>query len=456
MGAEGNDARVSGAERRVLAAVDAARERLVELTAQLVTFDTTSRSADEPPREEEAMQRFLERRMAALGAVTDLWEPEPTTPEDRFVEAGIRFAGRPQLAARLAGCGDGRSILLNGHIDAVSYEPREKWSGHPLQLRRECSDGAPGRPDGSPRGPRLIGRGAADMKSGIAAICIALEILREENVHLAGDIVFCTVTDEESSAAGSWSAVKHGVRADAGICAEPTGFEAWSACRGGTTATVVIPGRAGHADLPQPDWREGGAVNAIEKQVLVLDAVRRLREEWARRATHRHSLLAPPDMVPTIVQGGDWEVTYPASCAVTAEITYLPVQADPDGGASLVRREVEDFIGDAVKTDSWLAQEGLAWSWAGDVAPAEIPKDHPLVRMALEAAQSRGHAGRVAGLQSWHDAANFTRFGGTPCFSFGPGPCTTAHTVDEWVDEDDLVDFTAALALTIMRWCGVA
>ena len=88
--------------------------------------------------------------------------------------------------------------------------------------------------------------------------------------------------------------------------------------------------------------------------------------------------------------------------------------------------------------------------------PAEIPGDHPLVRLALETAAELGRPGRLGGLNSWHDAATFTLFGDTPTFSFGPRGMNTAHAVNECVSVDELVDYCAIVALTIMRWCGVA
>ena len=74
--------------------------------------------------------------------------------------------------------------------------------------------------------------------------------------------------------------------------------------------TVTVEGRPGHAEMPQPDWREGGAVNAIEKTTVVLEAVRALRERWGERDGD-HPLLAPGELVPTVIQGGEWWVNYP-------------------------------------------------------------------------------------------------------------------------------------------------
>lgn len=431
----------SALEEKVVAATQAAADDVVGLLAELVACDTTSRGGNVPARDEERLQRLLAKRLQALGGEADLWEPEPTGAGDRFVPSGLDFKGRPQLAVRLAGAGGGRSLLLNGHIDAVDVEPRSEWRSDPFTLQQ--SDGL------------LVGRGACDMKGGIAAMVGALEVLRRLDVRLAGDIVVCTVTDEESSGVGGRMAVRHGVSADAGIAAEPTGFDAWVSCRGTVTPTITIPGRAGHAEMPQPHWRAGGAVNAVEKLPLLLAAVRALREDWSTRPDHQHPLLAPGDIVPTVVRGGTWMVTVPASCAVTCDVMYLPSQVDDDQSGKAVEAEVVARIEAAAAADDWLREHPLHWEWDTDVVPAEMPADHPLVATALACAAAVGRSGRPAGLNSWHDAATFTR-AGTPTFSFGPDGIDTAHAVNECVSRRALVDFAGAVALLAIRWCGVA
>lgn len=431
----------SALEERVVQAVRDARAELVGLTAELVALDTTARRPGDQARDEEKLQRLLAARLAALGAEIDLWEPEATGAGDRFLPAGLDFAGRPQLAAVLRGVGGGHSILLNGHIDAVDVEPRDKWTSDPFVLTE--------------RDGYLYGRGSNDMKGGIAGLVVALEALHRQGVRLAGDVVFCTNTDEESSGAGGFRCVQHGVRADAGIAAEATAFDAWVSCRGTVTPTITVAGRAGHAEMPQPDWRQGGAVNAIEKLVPVLNGMSALREEWRARPDHVHPYLAPGDIVPTIVSGGTWMVTIPASCSVTADCTYLPQHVDAEGTGSAVEAEIVSRLTAAVADDPWFAQHPLEFAWSEDVVPAEIPAEHPLVAAALGAAAALGHQGKPSGLNSWHDAATYTR-GGTPTFSFGPPGIETAHAVDERVPVAGLVDFSAAIALTLLRWCGAA
>jgi acetylornithine deacetylase len=207
--------------------------------------------------------------------------------------------------------------------------------------------------------------------------------------------------------------------------------------------------------MPQPDWRDGGAVNAIEKMVPVLSAMGALRAEWKARPDHAHPLLAPGDIVPTVVKGSTWIVTIPASCAVTADITYLPQHVDAEGSGKAVEAEVIDRLTKAVAGDPWFAEHPLVFTWSDDVVPAEMPADHPLVTCALGCAAALGRRGKPAGLDSWHDAATFTR-AGTPTFSFGPDGIETAHAVDERVGVGALVDFSAAIALTLVRWCGVS
>jgi acetylornithine deacetylase len=428
-------------EDKVVEAARASRDEVVGLLAELVACDTTARMPGDPARDEEKLQRLLAARLEGLGARPDLWEPAPTGAGSRSIPAGLDFAGRPQLAAAVPGAGVGRSLLLNGHIDAVDVEPRDQWHSDPFVVAER--DGC------------LYGRGVNDMKGGIACLVVALETLHRLDVRLAGDVLFCAVTDEESSGAGGHMAVAHGVRADAGIAAEATDFDAWVSCRGTVTPTITVAGRAGHAEMTQPGWREGGAVNAIEKLMPLMAGIQALREEWRGRPDHRHPLLAPGDIVPTIVQGGTWIVTYPASCDLTCDITYLPAHVDAEGTGRAVEAEVTDRLTAAVAGDPWFAEHPLRFTWSDDVVPAEMPADHPLVTTALGCARAVGRTGKPAGLDSWHDAATFTA-AGTPTFSFGPDGIGSAHAVDEHLSVDGLLDFTAAIALTAMRWCGVA
>jgi acetylornithine deacetylase len=439
-------------EDRVVSAIEERADELVELACELIRFETTTRGeAGEPAREEAALQEHLAARLASAGVEVELFEPEPGALDrwGRQVPAGLGFAGRPQLLARFGGSDAGSSLLLNGHIDVVSAEPRERWASDPFEP--EVRDG------------RLYGRGACDMKGGVAAMVVAATALAEAGIELPGELIVSTVTDEEWNGAGALALAARGIDADAGIVPEATGFEPWIACRGVLCPTVTVEGRPGHAEMPQPDWREGGAVNAIEKTTVVLEAVRALREHWRERDGD-HPLLAPGELVPTVIQGGEWWVNYPASCTTTVDVTYLPRQGDggngDDGGGwgTGLEREIEAWILEAAVRDPWLAEHPPSFEWGTNLAPAEIPPEHPIVECALAAGRAVGRPGQAAALQGWHDAATFTRFG-TPTISYGPAGLsndgeTMAHAVDEFVPVADLVACAQALAIAALRWCG--
>ncbi len=427
-------------EQDLVAQARGACDRAVELTRELVACDTTARRVGDEPRDEARLQHILASRLRALGAQPDVFEPDPIPEGHPVFPSGLDFQGRPQLAATLPGSGGGRSLLLNGHIDAVEATAAG-WTHSPY--------------DAVVRDGRLYGRGALDMKGGIAALLVACEVLQEAGVNLRGDVVFATDTDEESYGAGSWALVQHGVRADAAIIAEQSSFDAWVACRGTLKPRITIPGRAGHTQIPHPDWRHGGPVNAIEKLPPVLAAIAGLRQGWRGRADLQHALLEPPGIVPTLVKGGTWEVSYPDSCTVSCDVQFLPSQAGADGTGATVRREITEAVEAAVADDEWLQEHPLQWEWGWSSPPAEIAADQPVVTMALQAGADVGRPGRVAGMNSWHDAASFTLYGGTPSISFGPGDVHQAHTVNESIEVEQLRDYVAAMCLLMTRFCGL-
>jgi acetylornithine deacetylase len=440
---------LSDAERRVCDAVEERREELVALASALIGFDTTAREPGDPPRDERALQERLASRLERAGAEIDLWEPDADTLAGKpLVPPGLDFAGRPQLIARRRGSGDGRSLVLNGHIDAVSVEPRGRWTSDPFAA--EVRDG------------RLYGRGACDMKGGIAAMTLATETLADLGVELAGDLVVATNTDEESSGAGGTALVERELRADAAIVTEPTGFDVWVACRGSEYCRVSVPGRPGHAEVRQPGWRDGGAVNAIEKATVVIDAIRSLRAQWESDPELVHPHLSRPSLLPTVVAGGGWAVTYPASCDLTVAVMYLPAQADERGWGADVQARVEEWLARETAADDWLAENPPAVTWLPNgVMPLEIPESEPIVGVVRDATADAGRPGTLGGLDSWYDGATLTHLAGIPAVGFGPpgfdqNGVSVAHMLDEFVPVDGLVACAQALAVAAMRFCGTA
>lgn len=425
----------------VLKTVADAQDELVDLTSSLIAFDTTARNPGDPPRQERELQEYLAGRLSSAGASIDLWEPDPAAIGGRQVPAGLDFDQRPQLAARFAGDGGGRSLLLNGHIDVVSAEPSDLWTSDPFSAT--LRDGM------------LYGRGAADMKGGVACMVFAAELLDRLKVRLRGDLIVNTNTDEESSGSGSLACVAHGLRADGGICPEATRGMLWRACRGSISLKVTVLGRAGHVEARHPHWREGGAVNAIDKAELVLAAVHEFQRRWATDPNQRHAFLAPPTVTTTVIRGGDWYVTVPARCELMINVSYLPVDVDADGYGSTVAAAIEAMILKHCNQDDWLREHPPSFAWGPDLPPFELAAGDPIIDTVAGAARRVGYAPQLGHTDSWFDAGSFVRAGNCPMVGFGPVGHST-HGIDEHIAVDELVRCAGALALAAIEWCGVA
>jgi acetylornithine deacetylase len=255
--------------------------------------------------------------------------------------------------------------------------------------------------------------------------------------------------------------VQHGIHADAGIVTEPTNFHTWVACRGSEYGVIRVPGRPGHAEVRQPGWRQGGAVNAIDKAAVVLAAIDSLRQEWAGRREYDHPHVSPPSLLATMARAGEWAVTYPATCELTIATMFVAAQADERGWGSLVRSEVEAWIvRECAKRDDWLAEHPPAFEWwPNAVMPMDIPESDPIVATMTAATADAGSPGRIGGLDSWYDGATLTQLAGIPSIGYGPpgfdaDGVSVAHMIDEYVPVAGLVACARGLAVAAMRFCG--
>jgi acetylornithine deacetylase len=329
--------------------------------------------------------------------------------------------------------GGGRTLLTCGHVDVVSADPRDAWTTDPF--------------GGERRDGLVFGRGACDMKGGVAAMAFAAIALARLGVRLRGDLLVNTVAEEETTGAGGLVSART-LRADAAIVPEPSALAVWIACRGSLMCTIDVEGRGGHAGLPPAHPDAGGSVSAIDKAVLLLDALRRLNEEWALRPRHPH--LSPAHAVVTAINGGEWMVSYPARSRIEVHIEYLP-------GQSGVEAEVEEWLARAAAADPWLRAHPPVVSWLlGGVPPSEIRDDEPVVAELLGVQRDLGRPARLGGMENWSDAATLVVEAGIPAVNFGPGDIALAHTADEHLPVDELVACAQGIAIAAMRFCGVA
>jgi acetylornithine deacetylase len=427
--------------------IDERTDDLVELTRTLVRFETVSvdlaPESEHRTNDEGALQEFVGGVLTDLGANVDQWEPDVRELRDHpMMPPWHHWDGRPITAATLAGSGGGRSLIVNGHIDVVSPGAPERWTSPPFAA--EIRDG------------RIYGRGAVDMKGGVAAAIFALRALHATGVRLAGDVIVEVVPDEETCAMGTVAAIERGYRADAGLVPEPTKLNLWIATRGLLHGSFRVPGRSAHAEVNQPGWREGGGVNAIEHGLPLLEALAAVSDDWSGRAEKRHPLLGVPRVQPTIVSGGTFIANVPEELVVHLNATYLPGDADATGYGSVPRSEIVAAVEERATADDWLAANPVRWTWATDYPPSEIDPGEPIVTTAVAAARAAGGDGALEGIDTTYDGALLTRLAGVPSPALGPGDLARAHAPDEWIGIDELIAGARAYARALVAWCGTA
>ena len=232
--------------------------------------------------------------------------------------------------ATLPGSGGGPSLLLLGHADVVSAG--EGWTVDPFGADRR--DGA------------IYGRGTADMKGRADRVpsrrsksCVAAD------VRLRGDVLLASVVDEEAGGMGTLAVVDRGYRADGAIIPEPTDLNVAPLCRGIVWGRLTIPGRASHIEMPQPHWRDGGAVDAIALGRVFLDAIDRLNARWAANPAKRHPLLPLPCQVNvSMLDAGEFPTAYASRMRITFDAQYLPAERDERGLGGRVKAELEAVL----------------------------------------------------------------------------------------------------------------
>jgi acetylornithine deacetylase len=408
-------------------------EEQIAFTAEMVRHPSTRGN-------EASMQDFMERAFHARGldldrfpvdieAIRNLRGYGPTEPAT-YVNATNVVGTAKCKAAR------GRSLILNGHIDVVPAGDPSRWSTPPFEPRREEK--------------WLTGRGAGDMKSGLAACIFAYDAIRSTGLKLDADVIFQAVVDEEATGNGTLACLARGYDADCVLIAEPFGPRLLRAQIGPVWFRVEIRGDPQHAS----GFQSAGA-NAIEKAFVIWSGLKRLEVEWnarakssARYGDHPHPIRFNLGKI----SGGDWPSSVPSSCVFEARTAVLPGW-DLDAAC----KELSDAIAAICEADDYLRVNPAVVTFHGFRAEGAILTDADEAERVL--ADSH-HAVFGAPLEDHVSPAStdsrfYTLYRGTPALVYGP-ICERAHGYDERVDLDSLLEVTEAIALFIADWCGVS
>jgi acetylornithine deacetylase len=361
---------------------------VVDLLRRMVAIDSVNPDLIPGAAGEAELARFVVEWAERAGLEAELDEVAP---------------GRLNAIVTARGSGGGRTLLLNGHLDTVGVERMEA----PFDPRVD--------------GGRMYGRGAYDMKCGVAAALVAA--VRARDRGLRGDVAVAAVVDEEYRSIGAERAAER-IRADAAIVTEPTGLEIGVAHRGFAWLEIEVEGVAAHGSMPEK------GVDAIVHMGRVLARLERLGDEL--QSASRHPLLGGASIHASTIEGGrEWSM-YPDRCVLRVERRTLP--GEDAAAIEAEARALLDGVRGSVET-TFVRH------------PHEVPEDAEIVALL------RRHApeARTTGFPFWTDAAVFGA-AGIPTVLYGPDG-DGAHAAVEWVDLASVERCTDVLTAVARDFC---
>ncbi len=422
----------------ISAEIDRLRAPLTEFLQNLVRLPSL-------PGEEQAAQRFFAAKLREIGCEVDILKSSFAELEHHpaFSDDGISFDERLNVVGMWAGQGpeaasateqrSGRSLILNGHMDVVPIGNAALWKFPPW--------------GGVVEDGRLHGRGACDMKAGLAAAVFAVEALRNLRFQPLGTVLLESVIGEESGGAGTLTTLVRGIRADAAILMEPTRMRSCPVHSGALSFRIKITGRAIHASMKR------FGVSAIEKFQGVFSAIQELDKN--RHLKYENTLFEFEDNIAPIsigtVTAGDWLSTVPETLLAEGRFGVFPGESVADARAALA-----GCLWQVVSGDPWLEAHPPTLEWIeGQFEPGQTSLAEPIVA-ALSSAHTHvfGDGPKVQGVPYGSDLRLFTEYGRFPAVLYGPGDVAFAHTVEEHVELEEVFACAKVLAMLIVDWCG--
>ncbi len=419
--------RLSSLEQRAVAAVDA--DALLRLMGDLISIPSVA-NAETPAQERMAAE------LESIGLATDVWQIDfealkrhPAYTADVERHEGLGVVGTTR------GSGNGRTLILNGHIDVVPAGDPNRWTRPAYQLTEDAG--------------RLFGRGAVDMKGAVSCAVGAARALRDAGVQLEGALQIQSVIGEEDGGAGTLATIERGHTGDGAIVLEPTQSVLAPAQAGALSFRITVAGLAAHGA-----FREEG-VDPLEKFIPIFQCLRRLEAD--RNTAVSDPLFSHDELPFALTMGRMWSGIWPSTVAETlvVEGRYGVAPNESIKGAKSLFETAIDLIADC---DPWLRDHPptVEW-WGSQFAPARTPVDAEVVTTVRDAAEAiSGAAPAMRGVRFGADMRLLVNQGEIPTVLYGPGDVRDAHRPNESVLLADLLATTRVLVVSAMRFCGVA
>lgn len=399
-------------------------------------------SENTPPLGAElACQQYVAGALRKIGLQPDLYSLDevPGLLEHPLYFAGRDYSNRPNLGVRKAGTGAGRSLVLSGHIDTV---PRGSQAWNHDAFGAEVD------------GNRLFGRGANDMKGGVATNLFALEALSEMNLSLAGDLLFESVVDEEFGGSnGTLAGRLRGFMADAAIISEPSFLRICPAQRGGRTAHILLQASGG---VLREDKLGTGIVDQLNFFLTKLkDFAEQRRSRVRIHELYRHHVDPVPvniTKIVTSVWGTTEPITIPERCQIELYWQTMPGETQAEIEAEFFAW-LDSLVEHPHSPFPQRPKTTFPMRWLPGSA---ISKNEPVVQeLARCAASVLGETPPVVGIEGPCDLYVFQQGFGIPAVLWGAKGANT-HGSDEYLEIDSVIQAAKTLLLFICHWCGLS
>lgn len=421
----------AGARRAILDAADSLRDETLDWLFRLVRCPSTLGNEASALNEMERLYRHL-----GLAPVRVPTVPEELKDHPGFSPPLISYEGRDNVAAvHRPRSTKGRSLVLQGHVDVVPEGATDMWETPPYVP--------------TIRGGRVYGRGAGDMKAGVASYCMAFAALRRAGLQPAAEVQLQAVIEEECTGNGALATMLAMPRADAAIIPEPgPGFDAFYTAEVGVVwAWVTVSGRPAHVREMQ------SGVNAIEAANVIAAAFKDYEAERNRGENIHaafHGVNHPVNVNFGTIQGGEWNSSVATRCRIGMRVGVMLGYS-----ARQVREDIERLVAKAA-TDERLRGAQVKLEFKGFMAEAcTLSTDDPIARLARRSyAEATGTELRGVPVLGLTDARHFVLYQDTPCVVFGPD-AQDIHGIDENVGIESIHGITRSIALTMAEWCGV-